>query len=121
MTGQKVEDLRGGNDPALAPRAMDERPKYRALARLVLEPGWREIAAGALFEHDGPATSGMMPVNGAARRAKLRSIDRHWRDVRPQQIHRLARSLGWAGGTDAEAAAHIEAFIKTETQKEPKP
>jgi hypothetical protein len=101
----------------------DEPARYQALGHLCLEPGWREIAAGACFEHDGPPTNGMLPLNGPARAAKLRSIDRHWRDnPRPEAIRRLARSLGWTGGTDAEAAAHIEKFIReTESQKETTP
>jgi hypothetical protein len=94
-----------------------EIPKYRALGRLCLEPGWREIAAGAEFEYSGTPSNGMVPLNGPARAAKLRSIDRHWRETRSEQIRRLAKSLGFAAGTDAEASAHIEAFIReTEIQ-----
>jgi hypothetical protein len=119
MTGQKVEDRRGGGDPDLGAETMDEPPRYRALGRLVLEPGWREIEAGAEFEHDGPATNGMLPLNAAARVSKLASIGPRWREARPQQIHRLARSLGWTGGTDAAAEAHIENFIaETESQNQ---
>jgi hypothetical protein len=99
----------------------DEPARYQALGHLCLEPGWREIEDGAVFEHDGPATNGMKPLNRSARKAKLRSMDR-WREKPRVQIFRLARSLGFTAGTDAEASAHIEDFIReTESQKETTP
>jgi hypothetical protein len=95
---------------------------YQALGKLCLEPGWRTIEDGAVFEHDGPATSGMRALNGPALAAKLKSISPRWREKRQAEIFRLARSLGFIGGTDAEAAAHIENFIReTESQKETTP
>jgi hypothetical protein len=97
----------------------DEAPRYRALGKLCLEPGWREIEPGAEFEHAGPATAGMRPLNAPARKVKLASIGPRWRETRPQQIHRLATSLGWSGGSTSAAEVFIEAFIKTETLKEP--
>ena len=123
VSAPKNAGKRLGGDPDLGAGAMDERPKYRALGRLVLEPGWREIAAGAEFEHDGPASNGMMPLNPAARAARLKSIPSNWRAApHPGQIRRLARSLGFAGGTTSEATAAIEAFIReTESQKETTP
>jgi hypothetical protein len=120
MTGQKVEEAAAGQVREFPENVAAEPARYRAIGRLCLEPGWREIAAGACFEFSGRATHGMVPLNAAARKAKLASIDRHWRDnPRPEATRRLARSLGFAGGTDAEAAAHIEKFIReTEIQKE---
>jgi hypothetical protein len=125
MTGQKVEEAAAGQvreNPGMG--SVDvaaEVPRYQALGKLCLEPGWREIAAGAVFEHDGPATNGMRPLNAPARQAKLASIGPRWREARPQQISRLARSLGFTGGTDGEAAAaHIKNWVarETEIQKE---
>jgi hypothetical protein len=51
-------------------------------------------------------------------RSKLRFIDAHWRETRPQQIRRLAASLGYTGTDGAEASKFIENFI-AETGKEP--
>jgi hypothetical protein len=88
------------------------------MARLVLEPGWIEVKAGCEFYHEGLPSSGFMPLNASARAAKLRSIDRHWRDnPRPEAIRRLAKSLGFDRGTDADAVAAIEKFIR-ETEME---
>ena len=118
MTTQKVEDRRGGGDPDLGAETMDERPRYRALGRLVLEPGWIEVKSGSEFEYSGTPSNGMLPVNAAARAARLKSIPSNWRAApHPGQIRRIARSLGFAGGTTSEATAAIEAFIReTETQ-----
>jgi hypothetical protein len=97
----------------------DETPRYRALGKLCLEPGWRTIEDGAEFEYSGAPHVGMEALNASARKAKLASIGPRWRqNLRPQRINRLARSLGFSHGTDAEAAAHIENFIAHETQKE---
>jgi hypothetical protein len=103
--------------------AMAERPKYRALGRLVLEMGGIEVKADSEFFHEGAATNGMLPLNAAARAARLKSIPGNWRDApHPGQIRRIARSLGFNGGTTSEATAAIEAFIReTESQKETTP
>jgi hypothetical protein len=115
VTAGQVREIPGMGSADVAA----EVPLYRALGKLCLEPGWREIAAGAVFEHAGPATNGMMPLNAAARKAKLASIGPRWREKRQAEIFRLARSLGFTGGTDAEASAHIEKFIReTQSQKE---
>jgi hypothetical protein len=116
MTGQKVEGQCGGGDPILGATAMTDEPaRYLAIGHLCLEPGWREIKDGAEFEHDGPPTNGMKPLNRSARLAKLASISPRWRETRPLQIRRLAASLGYTGGTDA--AAFIEKWIReTESQ-----
>ena len=98
----------------------DEPARYLAMARLVLEPDARTIEAGEPFEFADEPHAGMLPLNSTARRAKLRFLDAHWRETRPQQIQRLARSLGWSKGTDAEAEAHIEKFI-AETERENAP
>jgi hypothetical protein len=98
----------------------DETPRYRALGKLCLDPGWRTIEPGAEFEHTGAVTSGMRALNAAARKAKLASIGPRWREKRQAEIFRLARSVGFDGGSDAEAAAHIENFIR-ETEKETSP
>jgi hypothetical protein len=96
-----------------------EIPRYLALARLVLEPGWIEVKAGSEFYHEGPPSNGMLALNAAAKKAKLASISPRWREKRQTEIFRLARSFGFSHGTDAEAAAHIEKFIQeTESQKE---
>jgi hypothetical protein len=97
----------------------DEAAKYKALGRLCLEPGWRTVEDGAEFEYSGVPSNGMLALNGPARKAKLASIGPRWREKQQAEIFRLARSLGFTGGTDAEASAHIENFIRaTEIQKE---
>jgi hypothetical protein len=120
MTDQKVEDRCGGGDPVLGAETMDERPKYRALGRLVLEPDARKIEAGEEVVFEGTPHAGLMPLNAPARRTKLRFLDAHWRENRPQQISRLARSLGYVGTDGAEACAFIDKFI-SETEKETTP
>jgi hypothetical protein len=98
----------------------DKPARYLAIGKLCLDPGWRTIEPGAEFEHTGAATSGMKPLNPAARKAKLASIGPRWREKRQAEIFRLSRSLGFTGGTDAEAATHIEKFI-AETEEETTP
>jgi hypothetical protein len=106
---------------------MSERPQYRALGRIVLPAagpvGARTIEAGAEFFYDGAPHFGMVPVTAAGRTAKLKSIDlHHWREARrPEQINRLAKSLGFVGTDSAAARTFIEVFIKTEIQKESTP
>jgi hypothetical protein len=125
MTGQKVEDQCGGSDPALGARAMDERPLYCAIGRLVLPAAGpvaaRVIEAGEQFDWDGIPNNAFRPLNAAARAAKLKSIPLHWREAtRPEQTIRLAKSLGYIGTDGAAARAHIENF-ETEVEKESTP
>ena len=99
---------------------MTEPARYRALGRIVLPAtgadASRTIEADENFFYDGVPHAGMMPVNAAARRAKFRALDRHWRqNPHPQQINRLARSLGHTGADGEAARAFIEAF---ETKEE---
>jgi hypothetical protein len=103
-----------------------EIPRYRAVGRIFLSAagpvGSRIIEAGAAFDYDGVPDNSMRPLNAAARAAKLKSIPSNWRAApHPGQIRRLARSLGFAGGTTSEATAFIENFIETEIQKETTP
>ena len=100
-----------------------EPARYLAISHLVLEPGGIEVKSGSEFEYSGTPSNGMLPVNAAARAARLKSIPSNWRAApHPGQIRRLARSLGFAGGTTSEATAAIEAFIReTESQKETTP
>ncbi len=95
---------------------MTEAARFRALGRLVLEPDARTIEAGEQFEFAGEPHAGMLPLNAPARRAKFRALDRHWgENRRPQQINRLARSLGYTGADGEGARAFIEEF---ETKEE---
>jgi hypothetical protein len=127
MTGQKVEEAAAGQvreNPGMGSADVAaEVPLYRALGKLCLDPGWRTIEQGETFEHLGVPTNGMRPLNGSARKAKLASIDRRWREKPPVQIFRIARSLGFSHGTAAAASAHIENWITSETeiQKETTP
>jgi hypothetical protein len=119
MTGQKVEGAAAVRED---PETVAAVPRYQALGKLCLDPGWREIKDGAEFEYSGTPTCGMRPLNRAARVAKLASVGPRWREKRQAEIFRLARSIGFTGGTDAEAAAHIENFIReTESEKETTP
>jgi hypothetical protein len=99
-----------------------EPARYLAISHLVLEPGGIEVKSGCEFFHEGPPSNSMLPVNAAARAARLKSIPSNWRAApHPGQIRRIARSLGFAGGTTSEATAFIENFIETEIQKETTP
>jgi hypothetical protein len=98
-------------------------PKYRALGRIFLSADGpvaaRIIEADEVFDHEGPPNNAFLPLNYAARVAKLKSIGSHWREnPHPGQHRRLATSLGWAGGTTAEADTYIENWIARETQEE---
>jgi hypothetical protein len=127
MTDQKVEGAAAGPDrdfPGMGASPMPAEPaKYKALARLFLaagpSSGARIIEHGGRFELEGRPNIWMQPLNKAARIAKLRSIDRHWRETQfPGKIRRLAASLGWTGGTTSKASAHIQNWITREERLE---
>jgi hypothetical protein len=108
-------------------KLMGERPEWRALGRIVLPAtgadASRTIEADENFFWDGVPNSAMLPLNRLSRAAKLRFLDAHWRETRPQQITRLARSLGYTSTDGAAACTFIENWIARETQieKEPTP
>lgn len=94
---------------------------YRAVGKIYIQPGYREIGDGEEFEYAGAATTPMTPLNAPARAAKLKSIGKRWREAKPFHLRRIAKSLGgFSHGTDAEVVACIEEFItrETESQKE---
>jgi hypothetical protein len=101
--------------PGMGATSLPAEPaRYKALGRIFLSAtgpssGARIIEHGQTFEFAGKPTVWMMPLNKAARAAKLKSIDPAWRQTPfPTKIRRLAASLGWTGGTTASAADFIE-------------
>jgi hypothetical protein len=114
-------------EPSGGARAMDERPKYLALGRIFLAAAGpsnpaRIIEEGQEFFSEGVPNNGFRPLNAAARAAKLKAIGMRWREnPHPAQFRRLAVSLGFAGGTTAEAQDFIAGWIAHETQKETTP
>jgi hypothetical protein len=110
--------------PSTRGAKMSERPQYRALGRIVLPAtgvdGSRTIEADENFFYDGVPNNAFRPLNALARAAKLKSIDRHWRETPHRQIGRLAKSLGYHGADSAAAQAFIDEFIR-ETEKETSP
>jgi hypothetical protein len=101
----------------------DEAPRYRALSRIFISADGpvaaRIIEVDQVFDHEGLPNNAFLPLNAAARTARLKSIGNHWRETKhPGQLRRLATSLGWAGGTTGEADTYIENWIARETQEE---
>jgi hypothetical protein len=96
-----------------------ELPRYRAIERVQVKAAGFGAAVtlepDEEFSFEGTPGIGMLPLNAAARIAKLKSLSRYWaRDANLGHIHRLARSFGFAGDP-GEARAFLEQ-IETEAR-----
>jgi len=101
---------------------MPEAARYRALERVELQPAgaWRPrvVMAGEEFDFDGKPSVVLLPLNAAARAARLERIEpRHYArmSVNPQ---RLARSLGFTGHDATSARNFILEFVAAESGKQ---
>jgi hypothetical protein len=96
-----------------------EIPRYVALEKLRIRPvGARESRlcfAGETFYFDGTPGTSLLPINGAARQAKLRALKALVAErVSGQPTDTLgciARGLGFEGHEESAAATFIETFI----------
>ena len=100
---------------------MAEAPRYRALERLTIRARVgppREVYAGDEIDFDGRPGPALLPLNGSARKNKLRAIVAGPGPHRPVEPTRMARSLGYAGHDPVEARAFIENFVARETSRQ---
>jgi len=99
-----------------------EIPKYRALEKIEIPTSTDRkphvVYAGDEFFFDGKPGPALLPLNGAARAAKLKAIAAGPHPKAPVDTPRLARSVGFTGYGEDEAHAFIQKFVAAESGKQ---
>jgi hypothetical protein len=99
-----------------------ETPRYRALEPVELQPAGearpRVVMVGEEFGFDGQPSAVLLPLNAAARAARLERISPHHYGRSSVNPQRMARSLGFVGHDANAARDFIRNFVVRETARQ---